>query len=90
MQPANFKEANSSWGKPAGTTDEQVGSLPVHKGVDTGEGWPVSTSCWQPSSEEEKQEFINNGCKVFLRVFGSGHPVVSLTAHNPVEHGWTK
>jgi hypothetical protein len=88
MIPSYFNGANDVMGGPAGTTEDQVGSLVIHRGTDKqNAAWPVMTSCWTPSSPEEREEFIRTG-KLYLMIYGQGHPVVCITAYNPVEQEW--
>jgi len=80
MLPIDFKEANFTFAKPEGWTDEQCSDLRVWKGNDT-EGMPLIISAWKPSKED--LEALNNGQPLFLSVYGSGMPPVSIFTENP-------
>lgn len=81
MQPIKFPQANFNWAKPNGTTDEQVGGLPAWKGKEQDSDWPVSISVWEVTPED--LERIKNSGKIYLRVYGEGHPVVSIDSKDP-------
>lgn len=40
------------------------------------DGTQINTSAWYPTPEELK--LLNTGQPIYLSIFGSGHPVVSL------------
>ncbi len=81
MNPVKFDQQNFVWGRPTGTTEEQVGEMPAFKGEEQGSGWPLTISCWEPS-EEELAEIIKTK-KVWLRIYGANHPVVSVSGNSP-------
>lgn len=81
MKPVKFEQQNFVWGRPSGTTDDQVGSMPAYKGVEQESGWPLTISCWEPS-EEELAEIIRTK-KIWLRIYGNNHPVVSVSGNSP-------
>lgn len=89
MEPVKFEGANDVLTGPAGTTEKEVGSMIFHRGIDPNwNRYPVITSCWQ-LSDEEKLEVIKTG-KVYLRIWSDNTYPLSLSAFNPVEHGWVK
>jgi hypothetical protein len=69
--PVDFAEANRTFTKPAGATDEQCGSLRVY---DNGE---QLLSMWQPDEKERRD--LTEGGSVLLWVTGAGHPPVALS-----------
>lgn len=73
MIPIKFEEANTQL---LGNSKD-VSDLPVHYANG------VFISCWQLSDQDLEQ--INLSRKVYLSVFGSGHPPVGLLAKNPFE-----
>lgn len=75
MRSTDFPEANLTYGKPAEMTDEECGSLRVHKY----EGGAISR--WLPTEEEKKA--IAEGKPIWLYVIGGGHPPVALTTERP-------
>lgn len=75
-----FKEANFTFTKPEGMTDEQCGSLPVYKGLDS-DGFPVIISCWEVSKEDLDE--IQKSGRVYLTITGKETPPVSLLAKSP-------
>lgn len=82
MTPINFPEANFTFTKPEGWTDEQCSELKVCKTTD-GNQMPVIISKWQLSAEDLKE--INKTQSVYLMVVGSTQPPVSLHALSPFE-----
>lgn len=80
MLPTNFPEANFTFTKPNGWTDEQCGDLRVFRGKDS-EGVPCIISKWQPSKEDI--EAINRGEGIYLSIVSTGMPPVSLFTENP-------
>lgn len=81
MKPSNFPEQNFTFGPPQGVSEEECGNLPCHKGFEEGSNWPVIISAWKPSAEELEE--INKSGTVWLRIYGSGMPPVSLSGHTP-------
>lgn len=89
MNPVKFEGANDVIGGPRGTTEEQVGSLIVHRGADSEfASWPVITSAWE-LTPEEREEFLKTG-RIYLRVWSDNLFPLSLSVFNPVEQGWVK
>ena len=80
MLPVDFQEANFTFGKPVDMTDEECGSLRVHKGQYP-DGTPRITSKWLPNKEDI--EAINRGEGIYLNIIGYGMPPVSLQTENP-------
>lgn len=74
MNPSNFEEQTHNLGAPKDM--EECGGLPVIK-TDVG-----FTSCWE-LTEDEWLDIRNNGLKVWLTVYGEGHPPVSLSVEKP-------
>jgi hypothetical protein len=70
MQPITFPEANRTFVKPEGWTEEDCRPLPIQ---DTGE---ALVSCWQPDEFERAR--LAAGAPVRLTVYGRGHPPVML------------
>lgn len=90
MNPIHFPEANIVYTKPEGWTDDQCGSLSVHrmlipreptKGQEEGRVDQVMISCWQPSDEEIEE--IKEGKPVYLLITAAGQPPVALMTQNP-------
>lgn len=89
MKTIMFEGANDVIGRPRDTTAEDCDAAIVHRGFDSDmKGWPVITTCWEPSPEE-KEEFLRTG-KIYLRLFTYQVPMMSLSAHNPVTNKWVK
>ncbi len=82
MLPTQFDQANFTFTKPEGWTDEQCMSLPVFKGTDT-EGTPCIISCWRLSKED--LEDIQRTGVVWLNIIGHGMPPVSVFTENPFQ-----
>jgi hypothetical protein len=80
MKPIKFEEQNFNWGAPKGEEDK-VGGMTANRGVEEGTGWPLSISCWEPTPEDLKR--LNEGGKIWLRVYGQGHPPVSISTEHP-------
>lgn len=80
MLPVNFEEANFTFTKPVGMTDEECGDLCVHRGQYS-DGTPCIISKWQPSKEDI--DAINRGEAIYLSICSSGMPPVSLFTENP-------
>jgi hypothetical protein len=85
MIPIHFPEANITFTKPEGWTDEQCGNLSVWKGElpldEHGSTAPTLISCWQPNKEDI--EAINEGKPIFLYITGIAQPPVYLSTENP-------
>jgi hypothetical protein len=79
VNPIDFPEANRTFGKPAGMTDEECQPLRVH---DSGEGY---ISCWRPTDEERAA--VAAGGPVWLCVVGRGHPPVWLDGRPNIFQG---
>jgi hypothetical protein len=82
MLPTQFPEANFTFLKPEGMTDEECMDLPVWKGS-LGVGTPGIISCWKFAKEDLEE--INRTGVIYLSIVGSGMPPVSLFTENP----WT-
>ncbi len=80
MLPIEFKEANITFNKPEGMTDEQCMSVSAFKGQDH-EGIPVVITKWA-FNKEDLEEIAKTGV-VYLQVAGNGMPPVSLYTENP-------
>jgi len=80
MLPIDFKEANFTFTKPAGWTDEQCSDLRVWRGAYS-DGTPGIISKWQPSKEDI--EAINRGEGIYLSITGTGMPPISLFTEYP-------
>jgi hypothetical protein len=77
-------DATRSMGKPA-DWDDSVGecqSLDIHD-ADDGNGNPVMISAWQ--LEEGELEKLAAGAPLYLRVYGTAHPVVALYPGEPTD-----
>ncbi len=70
MNPIDFPEANRTFTKPPGMSDEECQPLRVH---DTGE---ALISRW--ALDPNERQMVAAGATVELWVFGRGHPVVSV------------
>lgn len=75
MRPSDFEGSNAVYRAPAGISKEDCGDLPILR------NGPLMTSCWIPDDHERAQ--IAAGGPIFLTVFGSGHPMVSLGTDVP-------
>lgn len=82
MLPTDFPQANFTFTKPQGFTDEECSDLRVFKGTDP-TNVPVIISAWQPSKEDI--EAINAGKPIYLQIVGYGMPPVALYTENPFE-----
>lgn len=84
MLPVNFKEANFTFTKPEGWSDEECMDLPVYRGLTPSpSNRPFLISCWQ-LSKEDLEEIQKTG-KIYLCVSGYSMPPVSLFTENPFE-----
>lgn len=77
MNPINFPQANRTYTKPPGMTDEECAPLRVY---DTGS---ALISCWQ-AQRSERAELERSG-RVWLWVIGRQQPPVALHARSPFE-----
>lgn len=80
MNPKKFEQCNKVWGAPPGQEDS-VNAMHAYQGIEEGSGWPVTISAWVVRDED--LERIEKERTVYLRVYGKGHPVVSLSSENP-------
>lgn len=80
MKPKKFDQCNYVWEAPPGQEDS-VNAMHAFKGVEDGTGLPITISAWVVTDED--LERIKKERTVFLRVYGKGHPVVSLNSENP-------
>ncbi len=78
MLPTQFPEANFTFLKPEGMTDEECMDLPVWKGNFNGS--PAIISCWKFAKEDLEE--INRTGQIYLSIAGSGMPPVSLFTEN--------
>lgn len=78
--PTAFDEDNAALGKPADMSNEQCEALSVCI-TNTDEGLPVVVSCWKPTAEELEE--INRTGRVWLVVFGTTMPPVTLMGNKP-------
>ena len=80
MNPADFPEANVSFGTPADMTKEQVAPIRGFVGQFTGgcvDGAPIFVSCWQPTPAEIEE--IKTGKPIFISFMHLG----GLPPHYP-------
>lgn len=80
MKPTDFPQANFTWNRPYDMTDEECEPLRAYR-AQSGPDGAYSVSRWMPS--EEERAAIAAGGPVWLYVFGTGHPPVSVTARSP-------
>jgi hypothetical protein len=80
MNAIKFEEQNFTWGAPKGEEDK-VNGMPAYKGAEAGTNWPLSISCWEPTPEDLNR--LNEGGKIWLRVYGTDHPPVSISTEHP-------
>jgi hypothetical protein len=80
MLPQSFEQANFTFTKPQGWTDEECMDLHVHKGQYPN-GTPTIISYWKPNKED--LEALNNGGGIYLEIIGQGMPPVALFTENP-------
>lgn len=73
-KPVPFEQANAMLGPPPGISDEDCGTAPAYVEKDKG----VFVTCWE-LTEQEQVQFMNNGGKVFLWVYGAAHPMVYIS-----------
>ena len=79
MKPVDFKESNMVFAAPAGMSLEECGDLHVARNPLDG----LSVSCWE--LEEGDLERLRKTGKVWLWVWGKGHPPVSVSTEDPFE-----
>lgn len=81
MKPVDIEEETLKIGKPRNwdsqTNSEECGALSVHVCKGAGD-LPVMLSKWHP--EPEDLEVLNNGGSIYLGVYGTQHPVVTVYA----------
>lgn len=78
MKPVEFVGQNVVLQKPPGMTDEECGSLPILRDLQSG----YCISCWQPSWRERVKIFFRG--KIWLMVLsGATQPPVAITAEQP-------
>lgn len=87
MLAVTFPQANFTFLKPAGMTDEQCSDLHVWRGMatidDDGTKAPAIISCWQ-FSKEDLEEIAKTG-RMWLSISGEAMPPVSLFTETPFE-----
>lgn len=71
MKPINFPESNFVFERPDDMSEEQCGSLPVHKGRDK-DGFPTIISCWELSPDD--MEMVKSTDKVWIYVTSHSMP----------------
>ncbi|HUR65456.1 MAG TPA: hypothetical protein VMZ03_03830 [Chitinophagaceae bacterium] len=85
MLPIDFPEANVTFQKPAGWTDEQCSDLRVHCGNvkidEAGTEMPAIISCWKLSKEDLEQ--IQHTGVIWLSITGRSMPPVSIFTEIP-------
>lgn len=81
MEPIDFDESNMTFTRPADMTDDQCGSLKVWQGHEQSTGFPLIISKWKLSAEDLKR--VNETGEVWLSIYGSGMPPVSIFTENP-------
>lgn len=84
MRPMKLTDATRSMAAPA-DWDEAAGeceTLDIHD-ADDGHGNPVMVSAWQLDPGE--LEKLAAGAPLYLRIYGTSHPVVSLFAGEPTQ-----
>ena len=74
-RPTDFKEANFTYTKPPGMTDEECVSLRVYRA----EG--LAISCWRLSWRERIVALLTG--RLWLHVLGNGHPPIALETETP-------
>ena len=79
MYPTDFEGSNKQFSAPKGLTEKEVKTLHVRQGIVN--EWVCNTSHWMPTAEELKA--LNEGKGIYLNIFGSGHPVVSMSTEKP-------
>lgn len=82
MIPARIQGCTRALGAPKGWTPETSGpcrGLPIRDEVNG--DLPCMTSAWEPTPAELAA--LNAGGKVYLRIFGDGHPPVMVYALGP-------
>lgn len=84
MLPADFPEANFTYTKPEGMTDEECMDLRVFKGSYS-DGTPAIISVWRPSKEDI--DAINEGKPIYLSITSHIMPPVCLFTENPFNNG---
>lgn len=87
MMFTDFEGTNFTFNRPKETREDQCGDLKVRRAVAdiNGDKFPVSTSAWKPSPED--LERLNAGGLIYLNIFSTGHPMVSVgTELIDVEH----
>lgn len=80
MVPASFDESTHFLSKPPSLTHDECEPLSVCR-TQTDDGVPLLISCWK-ITKEEVEEFSRTG-RIWLYIWGSGMPPVSLSAIHP-------
>ena len=75
MLPCDFPEANATYTKPPGTTDEQVMAVPAYRDIDV-DGLRFVMTAWMPNKED--LEALNAGRPLYLKICGGGMPPVAM------------
>jgi len=78
MRPVQTEASNVRLSLPNDTTGD--GDLPAERCVDQ-DGRQLIETVWRPSPEE--RELLTSGADVTLRVWGAGHPPVSIGVTAP-------
>jgi len=86
MLPTDFPERNKIYKKPESMTDEECMELPVWQGQtfiddEKKKSVHIIISCWK-LSYEDLQEIQRTG-HIWLSIYSSGMPVVSLFTEHP-------
>ena len=77
MPAEDFEQSNITIGPPKGMSEDECQSLRAR--VDeTG-----ITSCWEVT--DEQLEAIRKNRKIYMHVYGMGHPMVCMCAVDPIE-----
>lgn len=80
MEPSSFPEANAILGPPRGSTEDDVGSLFVWRGLYDGKR--VVLSCWR-LSQEELEEVKRTG-RVWVYLWGESMPPALVSGEHPM------
>lgn len=82
--PASFDESNDVLGRPVDMSDDDCAPLSIYRHVPD-EGFPLMISCWKFTKEELDE--INRTGRIWLTVYGVGHPPVHVSGIKPLQKG---
>ena len=81
MIPSGFKESNCVFDKPSNMTYDDCYAIEALKGTLEGINVPAVITCWKLTQEELDE--INKTGRVWLIVYGTGMPPVTISGIKP-------